>query len=297
MDRIERILVGTDLSAFAGWAERRAGMLAKHHGAGIDLLHVVGDTLLQALRQALVGSTRELEQLLASLQVELEKTGNGLAQDLGVAVRCRRETGPVVAEIVRVAREGSSQLIVASAHGSHLLHRLVFGSTTERLLYRSPVPLLIVKRSPRSSYRRALIGVDFSPCAQQAVRFARVLLPEAELSLFHAVESPFEGRLQLAGVDAETIARHRVATIAEAQSRMAAFISGVGLERNRVAARVDYGYPIGMLEAAVQQAKPDLLVLGKHGRSLIERWMVGSVTAHMARAARCDVLVVPDSNA
>jgi hypothetical protein len=74
---------------------------------------------------------------------------------------------------------------------------------------------------------------------------------------------------------------------------MAAFIGGVGVERSRMTPRVDYGYTVGMLEAAVEQARPDLLVLGKHGRSLIEQWMVGSVTAHMARVARCDVLVVP----
>jgi nucleotide-binding universal stress UspA family protein len=56
MTELEHVLVATDLSAPAGWAETRAGMLAAQAGADIDLLHVFGDSTLQALRQALVGT-------------------------------------------------------------------------------------------------------------------------------------------------------------------------------------------------------------------------------------------------
>jgi nucleotide-binding universal stress UspA family protein len=82
------------------------------------------------------------------------------------------------------------------------VHRLLFGSTIERLLYRTELPLLIVKRSPQDQYRRLLIGTDFSDCALTAARFAAALLPGAALTVFHAAESCAScalGRLRRAG--------------------------------------------------------------------------------------------------
>ncbi len=49
------------------------------------------------------------------------------------------------------------------------------------------------------------------------------------------------------------------------------------------------------LPPAGEVVDPDPLVLGKHRRSVVEHWMVGSVTAHLARAVECDVLAVPEA--
>jgi nucleotide-binding universal stress UspA family protein len=98
--------------------------------------------------------------------------------------------------------------------------------------------------------------------------------------------------MRFAGVGAQQIVRHRAEALSEAESQMAAFIGAAGLT-GRAAWRIDYGYPITTLESEVEAVKPDLLVLGKHGRSMVEQWMVGSVAGHLARVADCDVLIVP----
>jgi nucleotide-binding universal stress UspA family protein len=54
-----------------------------------------------------------------------------------------------------------------------------------------------------------------------------------------------------------------------------------------------YGYPVAMIESVVQRRAPNVLVLGKRGRSAVEHWAVGSVTAHLVRSVPCDMLVVP----
>ena len=291
MGKVETILVATDLSAPASWAETRAGMLAQAHGASIDLMHAVSSSALNALRVSLVGKVTDPEKVMASLRGEVDKAADALEAAHGVSVRRHVFPGRPADEILRLAGECGSQLVVAGAHGTHLVHRLLFGSTTERLLYRSELPLLIVKRSPQDRYRRLLIGVDFSDFALAAARFAAQLLPEAALTAFHAAESPFDGLMRFAGVADEEIARHRADTLAQAESQMAAFVGTAGLT-GRATWRLDYGYPIRALEEEVERASPDLLVLGKHGRSAVERWMVGSMTAHLARTADCDVLVV-----
>jgi nucleotide-binding universal stress UspA family protein len=53
----EGILVATDLSAEAAWAEQRGAMLAQAMGARLDLVHVVADTLLAGCVRRCLGRT------------------------------------------------------------------------------------------------------------------------------------------------------------------------------------------------------------------------------------------------
>jgi hypothetical protein len=93
MSEIEGILVATDLSAPASWAEARAGILAGSTGASIDLLHVVSSSALLALREALVGETVDADKLTASLRTEVAKAAGALESRHGVSVRRHVEPG------------------------------------------------------------------------------------------------------------------------------------------------------------------------------------------------------------
>jgi nucleotide-binding universal stress UspA family protein len=294
MSTIDRILVATDLSEPADWAVARAAALAQLHGASLDLVHIVSSTFLEALRLPPAGEVVDPEAAMASLRTEVDRSAEEVARAYGVTVRPYTVPGKPSREILQLARECRTQLVVAGAHGRHPMHRVLFGSTTERLLYHADVPLLIVKGGPQAPYHRLLVAVDFSDCALQATRFAAQLLPEAALTLFHAVESPVEGLMRFAGVTDEQVARHRAGAMAQAELQMSAFLGTAGLA-GAATRSLDYGYPIRSIKDGVDKAAPDVLVLGKHGRSVVEHWMVGSVTAHLARAVECDVLVVPDS--
>jgi nucleotide-binding universal stress UspA family protein len=294
MSSIDRILVATDLSAPASWAETRAGMLAQVHDASIDLLHIASGSLLLGVHEALVGTVGDAEQVVAALRAHVDEAADALERAHRVAVRRHVVAGKPAEQILALARASRSRLIVAGAHGRHPVHRLLFGSTTERLLHRAELPLLIVKRSPQELYRRLLVGVDFSHCVLAASRFATLLAPGAAITLVHVAEAPFEDLKHFAGVSEERLARHRAEALALAESQMAAFLDTAGLT-GRAFSRLGYGYPIRALEEEVDRTGPDLLVLGKHGRSVVEGSMAGSVTAHLARTADCDVLVVPGS--
>lgn len=53
------------------------------------------------------------------------------------------------------------------------------------------------------------------------------------------------------------------------------------------------GHTATTILARADDLKPDLLVLGTHGRSGFERWVLGSVTEKVLRKAVCPVLTVP----
>jgi nucleotide-binding universal stress UspA family protein len=60
----------------------------------------------------------------------------------GVAVRELVVQGKPSAEIVRVAREESVDMVVLGTQGKGVLDKALFGSTTERVVRKAPCPVL-----------------------------------------------------------------------------------------------------------------------------------------------------------
>jgi nucleotide-binding universal stress UspA family protein len=298
MTRTGTILTATDLSLASEAAVARAASLArKSEAARLDLLHVVSVSALQSLRYAVTGTGADPEgEVRAAAREAVEQLAASLASQ-GLSVQVHVEIGRPQDEILRMADALGCGLIVIGAHGRHFVHQLLFGSTAERLLYRAKQPLLVVKRPDPGSYREVLVAVDFSEWARQAAAAALRLLPDAEVVLFHAVESPFEGHMRFAAVNEQDLAQHRDMALGEARAEMVRFVQAVAPDAARVRSRVEYGYPAGLIEAEVERSQPDLLVMGKHGRSGIEQLLIGSVTSHLVRSAPCDVLIVPEASA
>lgn len=131
---------------------------------------------------------------------------------------------------LRVLSWVSAGLLVLGARGAGLLQRLVVGSTSERLLRRSTRPMLVVKQTPQGPYRRALVALDFLPWSAQAIALVRCVAPQARVLLLNVFEAPFEGRLQLAGVDAPTIELYRQQARHKARQQLDTLAQQAGLQ-------------------------------------------------------------------
>lgn len=276
------VLAATDFSDDARNAALRAGLLAREHGArsGV-LLHVQPRFMLGPgldLR-AHVAVERALENLAAELQAES-----------GFAFEPRLASGPVVDEICGAAQ--GHDLIVAGARGLHPLRDFAIGTAAERLLRKSRVPVLIVKRKPAGPYRRALVPVDFSDHSRAALALAARLAPGAELSLAHAFEVPLEGKLQFAGVADEEIYRYRRQARDEAQAAMEALIAQAAVG-DRATRLIEHAYAPTLIPETERRIGADLIAMGKHGKDALEELLLGSVALRALAAAQCDVLVVP----
>ncbi|MBT2568998.1 universal stress protein [Planococcus sp. ISL-110] len=56
---------------------------------------------------------------------------------------------------------------------------------------------------------------------------------------------------------------------------------------------VDYGSPKTMISRDLaQKVEADLIICGATGLNAVERFLIGSVSEHIVRSAKCDVLVV-----
>ena len=73
---------------------------------------------------------------------------------------------------------------------------------------------------------------------------------------------------------------------------MQAFIADLKVT-NHVTSIIQLGVPHTVIKEHVRSKKPDLLVMGKLGRSRIEEFILGSTSRNAIYETDCDILVVP----
>lgn len=66
---------------------------------------------------------------------------------------------------------------------------------------------------------------------------------------------------------------------------------GARLNRKRVGAAVDFGTPAASILALARSIQADLVIVGTHSRTGLERLVLGSVAQEVLRGASCPVLV------
>lgn len=292
MIKPNRLLVATDLSDPARHAAVRAAMIARETGASLDLVHVVSLGLLEKLRRLVAEIPVGLEQrILDATQEEMRELAAALLRQYGVSSGVHVVSGPLLSELATQTDQSSADLVVLGARGASVMRHLLLGSTAERMIRRASCPMLVVKQVPRERYRTLLVPVDFSPCSLRALSNARALAPAAAILLLHAFAVPFEGKLVLAGVDDDTIQRYRMATEQEALQKLRELCGEAGLSPAEVRLMVLRGDPLQHIIQQEQERNCDLIVMGKHGESLVEDLLLGSVTKHVLTESRGDVLV------
>ncbi len=138
-----RILLVVDLTEHSLVLGRRAQALAAALGAEIELLHVVEFVAVEPMGETLMPSVPIEEELLERARQRLA----ALAGELGLAgASCRVESGNVKSEIVRVARERHTDLIVLGSRERHGLSILV-NLTEDTVLHAAPCDVLAMRVS------------------------------------------------------------------------------------------------------------------------------------------------------
>ena len=292
MNPLRRILATTDLSAPARHAAERAALVSAETAAQLDLLHVANLAPLERLRQLMGSSGAELEnRVLDAARSKLVDLAGLIHQRFGVVASPRVVAGALRAELAREADALAAGLLVCGAKGESVIRHFVLGTTALRLLSTTRCPVLVVKQPPHEPYRRLLVPVDFSPSSLRAIRHARSIAPGAEVVLLHAFDVPFEGKLRYASVDDEVIHHYRIVAKQEATQKLQALRDLAGLSALGTRLLVLHGDPTFRIIEQEQECDCDLIVVGKHGESVLEELLLGSVTKHVLAESQGDVLV------
>jgi universal stress protein A len=145
------------------------------------------------------------------------------------------------------------------------------------------------------SFRRILVAIDFAESAEQALARAVELArsESAELIILHVyIDLPAYPEVTAGRVEA--IYEEQRRWVEDELERRARTARGQGLI---VRPLVRTGSPAGTIARVAAEERADLVVVGTHGRSGIDRLVVGSVAERVVRHAPCPVLVVKPSAA
>jgi nucleotide-binding universal stress UspA family protein len=205
-----------------------------------------------------------------------------------------QEDGQAPAEaILSYVEEHEVDLVVMGTHGRRGLQRLLIGSVAEEVLRRAPCPVLTVRYDegvPSAwNVRNILAPVDFSEASTSAVRHAKelALTYGAQISLLHVVEEvmyPSAYGMEMADVPGPDV----IERVEEGLAELAR--DEIGYEHVLVESKIGYA-PSTILDY-IEENDVDLIVIATHGRSGIERLLLGSVTERVVRRASLPVFVI-----
>jgi len=130
---LRRILLATDFSDHAARALGYALSFATEYNAQLTLLHVLED----------VGTTKALQERTSAALSQLEKSVPGDIHSSYV-VKTLVRIGKPYQEIIQLAQEEESDLIILGVRGRNALDLALFGSTTHRVIQLGSCPVLAI---------------------------------------------------------------------------------------------------------------------------------------------------------
>lgn len=292
MMTITKLLAATDLSAYARHAAERAAQLSRELDATLELIHVIGRDPLVRLREMMGESFKPVEQrMLDNAHVEMQGVAGLLGKNYGVNAAICVASGAILDVLNERADATAASLLVVGARGNSFMRHTLLGSTAERMVRKARQPILVVKQPPREHYRHVLVPIDFSDNSLRALRLARAIAPRAMLILLHVFDVPFEGKLHMAGVEDEIIQRYRIIERQESLAKMHQLVIDADIVPESVTLLSERGDPWLQILEQEQEHDIDLIVMGKHGKSRFEEFLLGSVTKHVLAQSQCDVLI------
>jgi nucleotide-binding universal stress UspA family protein len=285
---ISHLLICTDGSEYSEGAIREGIALAKRNNARITALSVIdfnaefdalAPDLLEKMEEQAAGHVRSIK---------------GLAEKEGVACTAivTRSENPFLA-IAEEASKIKADLLVMGRRGRTGLKRLLMGSVTKRTIGHSPCNVLVVPRKAAFTCNSILVATDGSTFSEVAVKEAAAMAKTCGASLIIVTAVHAEKSAPL-----DIVTSHMQRDMI-ADSEMSAAERHIGAAKEiaekegvKPGTLIFAGNAAEVIVHAAQERKADLIVVGSHGRTGLDRLFLGSVAERVIGTADCTTLVV-----
>jgi nucleotide-binding universal stress UspA family protein len=292
------ILCPIDFSDHSATALRYAAAIAKRTAARLHALYVNDPLLVAAAAVALndrdnvTAALRELRTFVASA-VPARATGG--------EIDCIVETGDAAKLIASTAQRLKCDLVAMGTHGLSGIEKALIGSTTERMLRRTSLPVLAVPPTPpdasgASAPSRSWPGpaimapVDLRDRSLRDVKDAEKIARAfgAKLVLVHVVP-----RFQPPPWYRTDLSAHGRVRVAKAQRDVESLAKAVG-RGVTTESRVLAGSPPDEIAALAAEKRIGLVVMHLRKGPGFFGSRAGSIASHVLRHAVTPVLALPD---
>lgn len=293
MGPLKNILLAADGSKHSEGAIKEAIYLAKSCVAKLSVIYVLeinpeleteGQKLVEKMENEARGHIDEIRKRAARENVECE-------------VIARRTDQPFKA-IVEEAEKRNIDVIVMGRRGRTGLKKAFMGSVTAKVIGYAPCKVLIVPVDARIDCKNIMIATDGSKyseaAAAEAISIAKrcgsklIVVSVVSLETKQHYETGFmTSRLkkeldEVRWKDSPEAAERNINAVREMAKNEGVNAEGLAL----------IGRPYEAIVEAAKENNADIIVLGAHGKTGIERLLMGSVTERVIALSPCTVLVV-----
>ncbi len=268
--RMERVLLATDGSEYSAGAVRVAIEFARRAKARLLV------TAVAVYNPEYATTVPGLEQ------AALDKAGQDVAGAAAAVAGLDHEVVIAQADdpyrgIVEAAEEYRADLIVMGRRGRRGLARGLIGDATARVIGHAPCDVLVVPRGARLGTGGLLVATDGSRHGDAAAWTAGKLAQGFGLPLT---------------VVSAVLPSHNEERRREAVSAIERVKAGLTEQGLAITGIVAEGRPDQVIVDAARQANASLIVVGSHGRTGLDRLLLGSIAERVIGFAECPVLAV-----
>jgi nucleotide-binding universal stress UspA family protein len=299
MLHIQRILFPTDFSSVAEDAFSHAAHLAMKYDAEVHVFNVASPHQADQANPMdylpLEASDEEGGQFFMPIEEVDVETPAHEQGSVRVVYRQVESVSPAKAIIDR-AGDLDVDLIVMGTHGRKGVDRLLSTSVSEEVVRQAPCPVFTILGSDDDGptagpfVRRVLAPVDLSEQSTLVADHAAELAAtyDATLDLLHVVEEAAYPTVY--GIDPLGPALPDIQE--RAREAMEELASRVSDRAPDVEVHVMTGYAARDIIDFAADRQSSLIVMATHGRTGLERFLIGSVAEKVVRSATCPVFTL-----
>jgi nucleotide-binding universal stress UspA family protein len=275
---MKRILVPCDFSETSLQAFQFAIEIARKSGGRIMLLHIVE---LPVLHDTMLTPTVYLEaDYFKDLKAHAEK------KFVKMKSKCLKEQikvtsfvklGPIPGTINGFAEEHKADLIVMGTQGATGLLDFFIGSNTEKVVRRSSIPVLVVRKSFKlNTINKILYPTTLLQEENHLVKYVKKL------------QDFFSATLYLLIVNTP----HNLNRTLDEQAVMEKFAQRHKLTNYTINTKDNFYVANAIIDFA-HEIKADMIVMGTHGRKGLSHLFMGSVAENVVNHLDCAIWTYP----
>ena len=283
------------LLAVDGSSQSRDAVRSLAHFAPSDELTLVHAMVLPDLDHPMI--TPELrDQVVKELEEKLRQDGEALLDHTQSdipsdfpAVRRVHQIGSPAHVIVETAQSAKSDLIILGARGMGPVKEVVLGSVSHRVVLHAPCSIL-VQKTPLQRIQNILLPLEGENDTEEALTFLatnpfRPPVNIEVMAVWPQPQVPWPISLGQSKMMEDRAIEH-------AQDRLDGITQRLATMNYQSTSTVGMGDPAYAILEQARMRKPDLIMMGSHGRTGLSRFLLGSVSHTVLHRADCPVLIV-----
>jgi nucleotide-binding universal stress UspA family protein len=279
MKLLGKILMPVDVSKSFDNQVNAAIEIAKEFHSTVGMMYVLPDTVLHDDIKTLV--LNSVNELLDKANEVFEKQG---IKTLKPVI----ELGEPVEKTLQKANEGKFNLILVSSGEKEDNEQYKLGTTAEKLIRLSDIPVWVAKANQESKITNILCPTDFSEPSKRALKNAVLLSKnfKAKLRILGVFE-PINIVSPRLSVD---LKKENADLRKQFEQEMDEFLKDFDFTGIDYKKEIQAGNAHQKILHAIDEYGCDLLIMGTNGRTGFSRIMMGSVTEKVTREVPCSFI-------